>query len=353
MPNLETYLDPSDAVDQYRAMVKAACPAVYHRIIRRATALSRLGVWGEPDRPSSPRVPPTCFMHIQKCAGQSLYAALDAALPPGSLAPRRMEPANFCSFDDFDLLGDDARARVAVGDDELLELRGYRAVFGHFTLPTLARLAPLSGIGTVLREPRARLLSYYVYLRCKVALRTMWAPYDVHVPAEQSLAGFLAEPRVARTTDNRVCRMVMHGDPRVRDGEFIHAADLEPLAEAAVERLERLGFVGLLEDRDAAWRGMGRLFGVALAPARENVTGEEEVWPGALPVPPFGGAETLDLLERRTRADAMVYRRMAARSHGDDGARSLAAAAFAGARARYESFTRPAGDRLDSLAAGG
>ena len=281
-------------------------------------------------------------MHVQKCAGQSLYAALDAALPSGSLAPRRMEPANFCAFEDFHLLGPDARARVALDDDELLELRGYRAVFGHFTLPTLMRLAPLADIATVLREPRARLLSYYVYLRCKVALRTMWAPYDVYVPAERPLAGFLAEPRVAVQTDNRFCRVVMHGDPRVRPGEFIDEADLEPLAAASVERLDRLGFVGLLEDREVAWRGVGRLFGVELAPARENVTGEEEVWPGALPVAPIDGQEAHDLLERRTRADAIVYRHVAARTRGDDGARRLAEDAFAGALASYDSFTRVA-----------
>jgi hypothetical protein len=287
-----------------------------------------------------PAPTPTCFMHVQKVAGQSLHAALSAALPPGSLAPRRMEPANFCCFDDFDALGEEARARVAIGEHELAELGGYTAVFGHFTLPTLARLAPLARIGTVLREPRARVLSFYVFLRCKVELRTMWAPYDVHVPAEEPLAGFLAEPRIARAIDNRVCRVVMHGDPAIRDGEFIADADIEPLAEATVERLERLGFVGLLEKPDEVWRGVGDLFGVELAPACENVSGEGEVWPGGLPVPPFGGREVIDLLERRTRADAIVYRRIAARARGDEGALRLAEAAFADALVRYESFTR-------------
>jgi hypothetical protein len=278
-------------------------------------------------------------MHVQKCAGQSLFASLEAALPPGSLAPRRMEPANFCGFEDFHLLTPDARSRVAVGDGELLELREYRAVFGHFTLPTLTRLAPPADIGTVLREPRARLLSYYVFLRCKVALRTMWAPYDVHVPAERPLAEFLTEPRVAIQSDNRICRMVMHDDPRVRPGAFIDEEELAPLAAAAVERLERLGFVGLIEEPDAVWRGVGDLFGVDLAPARENVTGEEEVWPGALPVAPFDGQEAHELLERRTRADAIVYRRIAARMRGDERARRLAEDAFARALASYDSFT--------------
>jgi hypothetical protein len=251
-----------------------------------------------------------------------------------------MEPANFCCFDAFDRMSEDARARVAIDGDEVMALGGYAAVFGHFTLPTLARLAPPARIATVLREPRARVLSYYVYLRCKVALRTMWAPYDVHVSAERPLAEFLAEPRMATTIDNRVCRMVNHGDPAVRDGEFIAEADLEPLADATVERLGELGFVGLVEEPEEMWRGVGDLFGVKLTPERKNVTGEEEAWPGSLPVPPLGGADVLELLERRTRGDAIVYHRIAAGAHGHEGARRLAEAAFAEALVRYGSFTR-------------
>jgi hypothetical protein len=113
---------------------------------------------------------PTCFLHVQKCGGQSLFSALEAALPPGSLAPRRVERANFCSFDRFESLGPEARSRVAIDDTEVLELASYRAVVGHFTLRTLKRLAPDDRIGTVLREPRARLVSYYAFLRIDTSL---------------------------------------------------------------------------------------------------------------------------------------------------------------------------------------
>ena len=107
--------------------------------------------------------------------------------------------------------------------------------------------------------------------------------------------------------------MLLHGDPRVRDGHFIADEDLEPIAEAAWERLEQLGFVGLLEAGAPTWVGLGELFGVVLSPAQVNATGAKGVRPGPLPVPPVDDDATVRLLERRTAADAVLYRRVAAR----------------------------------------
>src|SRR5687767_13254551 len=104
-------------------------------------------------------------MHVPKSAGTSMHVALERALPHGSVAPRRMDPAAFCGFDDFDRLGEEARVVVAADDGEVDALAGYRAVSGHFALSTLTRLAHERRIGTVLREPRARLISHYLYLR--------------------------------------------------------------------------------------------------------------------------------------------------------------------------------------------
>lgn len=284
----------------------------------------------------------TCFMHVQKCGGTSVRTTIEAGLPPGSLAPRRMEPANFACFDDFDGLSPEARALVAVGEAELRELGRYPVICGHITLPTLERFAPSARIATVLREPRTRLLSYYLHLRTNHTLRTSWSHYGVHRFAEGSLAEMLADPRVARMTDNRACRMVLHGDPRIRDGEFIAKTDLDELAEETWKRLETLGFVGIVEEPAEAWRGVGRVFGVELEPVRANVTGANGVAPGTLPAPPLGGSAALELLERRSAADAIVYRRVVARRRGEQDARRFADAAFAEGLVRYGSFTSPA-----------
>jgi hypothetical protein len=279
-------------------------------------------------------------MHVPKSAGTSTYLALQAALPSGSLSPRRMEPASFASFSDFDLLGEEARAATAANDREIDELAGYAAVGGHFAYPTLRRLAPPARIGTVMREPRARLISHYLYLRITPGLREDWRPYDVFSAADGSLDDFLLDARAATVTDNKVCRMLMHDDPRVRDGAFIAEDELEAVAEEAWERLRGLGFVGLLELGAETWAGLGALFGVRLVPGRENTTGDRGAREGALPVPAYRGNATLALLERRSAGDALLYRRAASRRLGDTAARRFERASF-----------REQLRRLDSLAA--
>jgi hypothetical protein len=291
----------------------------------------------------------TCFMHVPKCGGNSVRDMLEAALPSGSLAFRRTEPSNFCAFDDFDRLHPKARASIAATDAEIRGLAEYPAICGHFSLRTLDGLVPRSRIATVLREPRARVISQYLYQRFAVFLRTRWAAYDFHTPAEGTLAEFLSEPRVATVTDNKICRMLMHGDARIRDARFIDGDELPSIAEAAWERLEDLGFAGILELPGETWRGVGELFGVELRPAYRNVTGRDQVQPGMLPVPPFGGTETLQLLERRSAADAILYERLASRfCGGEEGARELAGAAFAEQLVRFGSFTSSAAPELEA-----
>ena len=72
------------------------------------------------------------------------------------------------------------------------------------------------------------------------------------------------EPRVAPVIDNQICRMLLHGDPRIPH-EGLSAYD-------AIAALDKLGFVGVLECEDDAWRGLTRLFGVHLERRESNVT---------------------------------------------------------------------------------
>jgi hypothetical protein len=298
---------------------------------------------------------PLCFMHVQKCAGTSLRAALEAALPAGSLAPIHMDAENFVRID-FDRLAPHLRRRIAVTEEEAASLGRYKAIAGHFTLPSLARHAPLERIATVIREPRARLLSHFLYLRFKVPLRTEWHPFDLHRLAEGSLRDFLSEPRAAIASDNRLCRMLLHGDPLIPDNDFIAAEHVEALAEAAWDRLARLGHVGLIEEPETVWRGVGDHFGVTLKPVRRNVTGSEALWPGMLPVPPLGGLGALDLLGRRTAVDAVLYRRVASRTRDEHQAQRMMDAAFAESLVGFGAYTaepggaaEAGGDALDAI----
>jgi hypothetical protein len=301
------------------------------------------------------RTGPLCFMHVQKCAGSSLRVALEAALPSGSLAPFHMEAANFPGRD-FDQLPPNLRSRIAVTEEEAASIGRYKAIAGHFTLPALARHAPLERIATVVREPRARLLSHFLYLRLTVALRMEWRPLDLYVLAEGSLRDFLGDPNAAVASDNRLCRMLLHGHPLVPERDFIAGGNVEPLAEAAWDRMQRLGHIGLIEEPETVWKGIGDHFGVTLQPVRRNVTGSDVRWPGMLPVPPFGGAETLDLIERRTAVDAILYRRLATRREGEEQANRRIEAAYAEALVGFGAYTaepskdlRAADEALESL----
>jgi hypothetical protein len=256
---------------------------------------------------------PTCFLHVPKCAGSSVHAALEAALPPGSLAPRRFDRAVFTDFCDFGLLPPDARELIALEDGEVQALARYRAVSGHFSLSTLLRIADPAAIGTVLREPRARLLSLFTYWRVP-SIDDFWAPYLMSDQARRPLCEFLTEPRLAPVVDNQICRMLLYGDPRLPAARFAAQADVESIALDAAERLEALGFVGCVECGEQVWRGLAELFGVRLEPARVNATDELDRPLAAAPGERLLAGETLELLELRTAADRLVYDHALART---------------------------------------
>lgn len=249
---------------------------------------------------------PMCFLHIPKSAGSSIFSALEAALPLGSLAPQRLDSSPFCDFEDFELLSPEIRATVAANPSEVRSLGRYRAVSGHFSLPTLLQVADASSISTVLREPRARLLSLYMYWRTP-GIGDVWDPYRANEHAQRPLSEFLSEPRLAPAVDNQVCRMLLHGDPRLPESSFAAPSDIEGIAADAIERLDSLGFVGVLELGDDAWRGVARLFAVTLDPINVNVTGEHVIPVATQSEEELFGSDVLELIEQRSASDLLVY----------------------------------------------
>ena len=229
---------------------------------------------GFPIRASDGLEPRACFMHVPKSAGISITSALEAALPPGSLAPYRIDYSVFCGFDDFESLRPEARRQVIANPQAAGALRGYDAVAGHFCLATLQSVAPTSAVCTVLREPRARLLSLYTYWRTAGAGDDFWAPYRIGATAWRPLAEFLSDARLAPAIDNQVCRLLLAGDPRFPKSAFMAKGDAETVAAAAIERLDELGFVGVLELGQSAWDGVGQIFGVNIEQQRTHVTGD-------------------------------------------------------------------------------
>lgn len=259
---------------------------------------------------------PTCFLHVPKSAGLSILAALKVALPPGSLAPQSFDTSLFCDFNDIEILPPDIRSMIAVGSREIEAMSSYRAIAGHFCLGNLLKLTDARSICTILREPRTRLLSFYMYWRIP-DIGELWTPYRPELHALRPLREFLAEPYLAPVIDNQLCRLLLREDPRLPPQGFASPSDVRSIAADAIERLETLGFVGVLEMGHSVWAGVAQMFGVTLQPTRVNVTGE---------VPPLAAQtdqalvddDALDLIEQRCGADTIVYDHVLARTGLDD-----------------------------------
>lgn len=261
----------------------------------------------------SRRRPPTrAFLHVPKCAGSSITTALEAAFPPGARAPQCFDDATFGLDADYDALQPAMRAAVAVGEEELAALADYQLVCGHFTLTSLLGVTTAEHIATVLREPRARLLSLYAYWATEEFPHV--EPYAPQKHAERPLGEFLAEPEIASAVDNQVCRLVLHGDARIPAAGFIADDDVASLAADAITALEQIGFVGIHELPDELWRGLSRAFGVTLQPVRSNVTADVPRAPRCPPYERSIDARAFGQLARRTQVDARIYRHFARRA---------------------------------------
>jgi hypothetical protein len=265
---------------------------------------------------------PACFLHLPKCAGSAMTSALEAALPPGSLAPWRFDrrfveeqtraglggARDAFVADDPDLLRPEARALVLESPKEETALRDYRAIAGHFSLDTLLSVAPASAVCTVLREPRARVLSVYTFWRTlRSEDESPSVVYRTAANARRPLAEFLSNCELASAIDNQVCRMLLAGDPRLPTSAFATKSDTEGIATDAIQRLADFGFVGILELGESAWRGVGEHFGVSLQRHVMNVTGDLGSAASSTDVGEVFTDGVLDLLEERTAADAIVY----------------------------------------------
>ena len=289
---------------------------------------------------------PRCFMHIPKSAGSSIHAALTAALPPGSMASCRCDTSVFCVFDDFELLRPEARALVATNRDEVQALSRFRAVSGHFTLPTLLQITSASSVATILREPRARLLSLYASWRTP-SLTVFFAPYRAFDTAQCPLPEFLSKTQLALSIDNQLCRMLLDGDPRLPRTTFVAPGDVDAIAATAIEKLDELGCVGALELGQAAWQGVAQLFGVRLDPVRENVTGHGVELATVGSEACASSPEALSLLHQRVEADAIVYDYALARMGVEEAARRrLADDAFAQQQVRFDNLVGPSALRV-------
>lgn len=209
-----------------------------------------------------PEVPRLVFLHHPRTGGTSLHASFAAAFRPDEICPERF-------------------ARLHEHGPEAL-LR-WRFFSGHYRHDQFWAIAEPRVLVTVLREPRARILSLWRY----------WRAIDPAVVGAHALEG----PRLAQAlplrdflrSDHRDVRLAIDnamachlaGDAMplggARFGRFtdLGATPLDPTAllERAQRMLFRYDVVGFTEALDAVHARVAALLGVALPPlARHNAT---------------------------------------------------------------------------------
>jgi len=252
---------------------------------------------------------PVVLLHLVKTAGTSVARGVAQALGREHVI-LGFDQSCFGTFDGFDTFSPEIRALIRLDGDPLP-----RPDFasGHLALSTIRRRLPKHRVFTIVREPRSRVLSLWLFWRAlwdeQLPQFGSWA--DILRKARRPLADFLADPAVACLADNLYARALLWPHPLVPDGGPIpHEADAILLAEAAA-RLDGLDFVAPVEAPDLAAR-LGRWLGVPAHLGRENTT---------IPVLPEWQAdldehlteEATSLVADRTRLDRVLWERVAAR----------------------------------------
>ncbi len=177
-------------------------------------------------------------------------------------------------------------------------------------MPTLQRFAPGHFVFTLLREPKARVLSLYHFWRSvDPAAIDPDLSFSVSLAHRLSLEDFLAcdDPMLLDLIDNLYARRLT--------GVYATGAAEDPVrgtADQAMAVLGQLSFVGITERLDDSMARLAALLDISApaAPLRANVTAENHRKAGNW----FRKIERADisaaaarLLERRTELDAALY----------------------------------------------
>lgn len=260
---------------------------------------------------------PLAFMHIPKASGSALVTGLIEVLPSTPFLGG-FDRSMFGTFEGFDTLPPEVRALIYC--DGLRPTDDVDLVAGHFAFSTLRAARPRARLITILREARSRILSLWMFWR---ALSEEAAWLEVHHRlARNPLIDFLSYPEVAHQTDNVTVRMLLWPHSLIQPGRFIDvAADAQLVAEAAA-RLKAFTFTDVVENpslednirdllaRPFVYRRVNETISMPTerrTPLREQLT-----------------AETVRLLEHRSRLDRELWLAVARERLGDVDAVALA-----------------------------
>lgn len=253
-------------------------------------------------------------MHVPKTSGISLNTGLIEAL-----RPRRpvtgFDRMLFGAFSDYDSFSPAVR-RAIVDHPGRLPASG-TFVHGHYALSTTVRAYPAAQFITVLREPAARLLSLWRYWRTQTAATMAgWGSWTGVVErSRQPFERFLADRAIPQQTDNVALRMLLWPHRLIDDAAFIDPRHDEALLAEAQRRLERFGFLDVvenpgLESRLGVW--LRRPFRYPMLNRTVPRSGDEALSADEL-------TRSLALIEARSRLDRALWEPLVAlRLPGED-----------------------------------
>jgi hypothetical protein len=189
---------------------------------------------------------PLVFMHIMKTSGVALRAGLREVLPSPEYIGG-FDRGYFGAFRSFETMSPEIRQGI---HEALPPANGIDFVTGHMAYSTLIRGLPAARFMTVLREPRSRILSLWMYWRSmsdeEVSLFGAWR--RIIRLTRQPLIEFLNHPEAACQTDNVYVRMLLWPHPLIPDDGFIDSASDGRLAREAAGRLKTFDFTDVIEN---------------------------------------------------------------------------------------------------------
>lgn len=274
------------------------------------------------------------FLHIPKTAGSSVRSALQRAYPGERTSRYVFDDVLFGGFSGYDTFSGPLRT-VTLLPGDTPDRTDSSLVLGHFSLHGITRLIDPSDVFTVLREPRARLLSHQSFWAMSPdEVNVDYGDYQVHRLAFDGLRRFLEHDAAAHQHDNLACRMLAPAALDLPRDRPMTPGERDTAVDAAVETLARLGMTTFVES-PRFWADIAGFVGLDGPEPRENIT--DSGGRGA----PFRGAQldrhTIDLLEERTAGDMRLFRHVVTAS-GDAterDAQRIADAAFAAQAERY------------------
>jgi regulator of replication initiation timing len=279
---------------------------------------------------------PLALMQVPKTSGSGLTIGLCEVLP-ATARIHGWDHGFFGAFRQFETMSPELQREIY---EALPPANGIDFVYGQIAYSTLIRGRPAARLMTVLREPRARILSLWLYWRSfsdeRHAIAGAWG--CIQRLTRQPLAEFLNRPEAACQTDNVYVRRLLWPHPLIPDDGFIDSASDERLASEAVARLKAFDFTDVIENprlevnvraflaRPFVYRRVNEAavrseFGVRL---EEELAGEARL-----------------LIEHRSRLDRELWRAVASERMAGVDLTALSDDTFRRTITRYAALMRP------------